>query len=347
MRVLFCFGDGHWPRVKGGLQTATHDLCLALQQAGASPAVLCGLPADADGQPAPVHTPTEHDTSLGYPVFRSADPVRDLPLLAAAWEPTALVVQSGGRGFIDMTAAALTAGKPTAVYLHNVELASAGGWMAASPEVLVLANSAFTAQRWHALLGLHAHVVPPVVNAAACLAGLDAREKVLFVNPAPVKGVHLALALAGACPDIPFTFVHSWPLQSQWASQVAARVAALGNVVLLDAVDDMRPLYAQTRLLLMPSVWEEAFGRTVVEAQINGIPALASDRGALPQVVGAAGLVRSPHAPLADWVLALRTMYADPSPWQAAAKRQGLLHAAQTPLIAAELLGLLAAHASR
>ena len=339
--------DGHWPAVKGGLQTATHDLCVALLQAGANPAVLCGLPDTDDGQPAPEHTPLEHDTTLGYPVFRSARPVRDMSFLAAAWEPTALVVQTGGEGFISLTATALATGKPTAVYMHNVEHSALGGWLAPDPSVLVFVNSAFTAERWHALFGLRGHVIPPVVNAQACLAGLGAHDRVLFVNPVPVKGVELAFALAAACPDIPFTFVQSWTLQSQWASRVAARVAALGNVVLLDAVDDMRQLYADTRLLLMPSVWEEAFGRTVVEAQINGIPALASDRGALPQVVGQAGWVLSPHAPVAQWAQALRTMYADPSPWEAAAKRQGLLHAAQTPLIAAEFLGLLVAHAAR
>jgi glycosyltransferase involved in cell wall biosynthesis len=347
LKLLFCMADGHWPAVKGGLQTATHDLCVALLQAGASPAVLCGLPRTDDDQPAPEHTPLEHDTLLGYPVFRSASPVRDLPLLTAEWEPTALVVQSGGHAFIPLAATALATSKPMAVYLHNVEHSAVCGWLAPDPNVLVFVNSAFTAERWHALFGLRSHVIPPVVNAQACLAGLGTRDRVLFVNPVPVKGVELAFSLAAACPDIPFLFAQSWTLQSQWASYVASRVAALGNVVLLDAVDDMRPLYADTRLLLMPSVWEEAFGRTVVEAQINGIPALASDRGALPQVVGEGGRVLSPHAPQAQWAQVLRTMYADTSPWEGAAKRQGLMHAAQTPLIAAELLGLLAAHAVR
>jgi glycosyltransferase involved in cell wall biosynthesis len=337
----------HWPTLKGGLQTATHDLCMALLQAGGSPAVLCGLPRTDDDQPASEHTPLDHDTSLGYPVFRSADPVRDMPLLATTWDPSVLVVQTAGPIFIELASAALATGKPTALYMHNVEHATMGGWLVPDPNVLVLVNSAFTAERWQALFGLVSHVIPPVVNAQACLAGLGTRERILFVNPVPVKGVELAFALATACPDLPFTFIQSWPLQSQWAAYVRARAAVLPNVELLDAVEDMRPIYANTRLLIMPSVWEEAFGRTVVEAQINGIPALASDRGALPQVVGQAGCILSPHAPISQWVHALRTMYADISPWEGAAKRQGLLHAAQTPLIAAEFLSLLAAHAAR
>jgi glycosyltransferase involved in cell wall biosynthesis len=43
---------------------------------------------------------------------------------------------------------------------------------------------------------------------------------------------------------------------------------------------------ALTRALIVPSVWEEPFGRVAAEAMINGIPALVSDRGALPEAVG-------------------------------------------------------------
>ena len=35
---------------------------------------------------------------------------------------------------------------------------------------------------------------------------------------------------------------------------------------------DMRSVYAKCRILLAPSVWEEAYGRVVTEAQISGIP---------------------------------------------------------------------------
>src|SRR4051812_41990742 len=44
--------------------------------------------------------------------------------------------------------------------------------------------------------------------------------------------------------------------------------------------------FALTRLLVVPSVWEEPFGRVAAEAMINGIPPLVSDRGSLPHVIG-------------------------------------------------------------
>ena len=52
------------------------------------------------------------------------------------------------------------------------------------------------------------------------------------------------------------------------------------------AVPKPADYFALTRLLLVPSVWEEPFGRVAAEAMINGVPALVGNRGALPQVVG-------------------------------------------------------------
>jgi glycosyltransferase involved in cell wall biosynthesis len=44
--------------------------------------------------------------------------------------------------------------------------------------------------------------------------------------------------------------------------------------------------FALTRLLVVPSVWEEPFGRVAAEAMINAIPPLVSNRGSLPHVIG-------------------------------------------------------------
>ncbi len=41
----------------------------------------------------------------------------------------------------------------------------------------------------------------------------------------------------------------------------------------------------------MPSLGKESFGLVAAEAMLNGIPVLASNRGALPETVGDAGLL--------------------------------------------------------
>ena len=45
----------------------------------------------------------------------------------------------------------------------------------------------------------------------------------------------------------------------------------------------MESLWDTTKVLLMPSLWCEAWGLVVVEAQIRGIPVISSDAGAIPE----------------------------------------------------------------
>jgi glycosyltransferase involved in cell wall biosynthesis len=55
-------------------------------------------------------------------------------------------------------------------------------------------------------------------------------------------------------------------------------------------------LYAGATALLLPSFFE-GFGLPVLEAMTVGVPVIASDRGALPEVLGDAGLLVSPDDP--------------------------------------------------
>jgi glycosyltransferase involved in cell wall biosynthesis len=67
------------------------------------------------------------------------------------------------------------------------------------------------------------------------------------------------------------------------------------NLVLLPYLPDPQDFYprvfSQTKILLMPSLWEESFGLVAAEAMLNGIPVLASNRGALPDTVGQGGFI--------------------------------------------------------
>ena len=343
MRVLFVSDHPHLPDVRGGLQTTTHDLCLALRQVGAEAAVLCGRGEHgaAPASPGAVET----DAALGYPVTRAGAPQDALAAVAGTWDASVVVVQSG-TALAPMVAASLRSGRPTAVYLHNVEVHQLRGHLVPDPSLLYLGNSQFTAKRWHALCGLRCEVVPPLVQPEAYRAERTG-DRVLFVNPVPVKGVELMFALAARCPELPFLVQESWQIQGPFREHCRRRARQLGNISWCEPTEDMRAVYAQTRMLLMPSVWEEAFGRTVVEAQMNGLPVLASQRGALPQLVGDSGITLDPHAPIETWDEALRQLYAPGSKWRAASRAQGDAHAASAPLIVADFLSLLAAHAAR
>lgn len=49
------------------------------------------------------------------------------------------------------------------------------------------------------------------------------------------------------------------------------------------AVADMEPVYDEMSVLVVPSLWQEAWGLVATEAQIRGIPVIAADIGGLPE----------------------------------------------------------------
>lgn len=337
MRVLFVSNYPHLPDIHGGLQTTTHDLCLAIQAMGGHAAVLCGQP-DASA------APLSQDSQLGYRVMRARHPETVLAEAAASWHAEVIVVQTG-TSLLPMVIRSLATGLPTAVYLHNVETHQLAGTLTPDPSLRYFANSDFTAQRWRVLSGIDCCVIPPIVAPERYLVD-HTGEQVLFVNPTPIKGVEILFALAAACPELPFLVYESWHLAPAWREHCLVRAQALGNIRWCAPTLDMREAYAQAKVLLMPSIWEESFGRTVIEAQLNGLPVLASHRGALPALVGEGGITLDPHAPMADWAQALRQLYATASEYHHAARQRGMRHAAATPLVVGQLLTELALHAA-
>jgi alpha-1,3-rhamnosyl/mannosyltransferase len=53
-------------------------------------------------------------------------------------------------------------------------------------------------------------------------------------------------------------------------------------------VSDREALYSGARALILPSI-DEGFGVPALEAMSAGVPVIASNRGALPEVIGSGG----------------------------------------------------------
>ena len=117
---------------------------------------------------------------------------------------------------------------------------------------------------------------------------------VTFVNPRPEKGAavfaRIALELGRRRPEIPLLVVEGRGTAAGLA-RVPVDLSELPNLHRMANTPDPRDFYRVSRVVLMPSLWRESLGRVAVEAMANGIPVLASDRGALPETLGDAGFV--------------------------------------------------------
>jgi glycosyltransferase involved in cell wall biosynthesis len=82
----------------------------------------------------------------------------------------------------------------------------------------------------------------------------------------------------------------SGQLVAKVAELLGLDIRAMDNVHLAANVSSASSIYAVTRVLLVPSLLESA-GRVAVEAELNGIPVIASNRQGLPETVGDGGFL--------------------------------------------------------
>jgi glycosyltransferase involved in cell wall biosynthesis len=102
---------------------------------------------------------------------------------------------------------------------------------------------------------------------------------VTMVNPCGYKGLPILLGLADARPAVRFLAVPTWGTTAADRAELARRP----NIEPAEPVHDIADLLRRTRSLLMPSLWDETFGYTAVEAMLHGVPVLAADVGGLSE----------------------------------------------------------------
>jgi glycosyltransferase involved in cell wall biosynthesis len=197
------------------------------------------------------------------------------------------------------------------VYIRDAETVHEMGADSFPAHVPLITNSAFAARKVAAHTGRKVSTLMPYVEKTRYMTSAEGRY-VTFINPVPKKGVELAIRIATACPEIPFLFVEGWPQPKGAWHALTRRTAAVPNITLKRSVIDMRQIYAQTRVLLVPSQWEESWARVVTESHFSGIPVLASDIGGLRESVGGGGILVPPSSPVERWADELRSLYARP-----------------------------------
>jgi glycosyltransferase involved in cell wall biosynthesis len=184
----------------------------------------------------------------------------------------------------------------------------------------VVCSSDFLAGQTCKVIGRTAHVVYPCPETEFGVAG-DPQGYVTMINPHRVKGIETFIEIATRMPVEKFLLVESWKLMDRDLAALEERLAGVPNVRFVRRVSDMRQVYGQTKLLLVPSVWEEGFGMVAVEAQSCGIPVIASARGGLPESVGDGGLLIDDYLNAHAWVSAIGHLSNDDAHYAAFAAR--------------------------
>lgn len=123
-------------------------------------------------------------------------------------------------------------------------------------------------------------------------------KKITLINLFERKGGKFFNDLIKLLPDYEFLGV-----KGGYGTQ---EMSDLPNVTYLDNTPDAKKIYSQTRILLMPSIYE-SYGRTGIEAFCSGIPVIAAPTPGLKESLGDAGIFCKLDSPL-KWIEAIKSL---------------------------------------
>jgi glycosyltransferase involved in cell wall biosynthesis len=193
-----------------------------------------------------------------------------------------------------------------------------------------IANSQYTQQWITSIWGRDSAVVYPHIDFDFYTAPNGPSDAISMVNPIEMKGGTTFRTLAEQFPDRKFLAKGGWYSfrndDFSWDLDTLLIQGSTFHGVPLDVPDEeivkngptdvgfagvenvtfttepgILDIYAKTKVLLVPSIWQETFGRVVLEAMWNGIPVVASHQGGLPEACGGAGLLVEDFTNPAAW----------------------------------------------
>jgi len=197
------------------------------------------------------------------------------------------------------------------LWFHNDPQDTRGAYRAADRQrILARARRVVCVSEWVRARFLEG-VAGDASRAVVLPEGIDSRDApvaakenlIVYVGRMiPDKGVlPLAQALAQVLPQLPgWRALMIGDGEKKYMQQVAAALAPLGDRVALPGFlphEQIVAAMARAAIAVVPSQWQEAFGRTAIEAMAAGCATIVARRGALPELAGDAGLVVEPAPP--------------------------------------------------
>lgn len=322
MKVLFVTNSAHLPQQMGGGEVSAHELIKGLRSKNVDARLISALGANGwtyyinrlKSIISNKHYPS--DKTLGYEVYRGwvnewgIDQGVD-EIISQGWSPDVFIVT--GKKPFGAAKSLRRFGVKIILKLVDVEEDNYLDLDSSASEYIYVANSNFTAKSVRSQYGVEVHyVVPPYIDYSRfSKSKLGTGQYVTLINPHPLKGGFVLLEIAKRNPTIPFLVVESWPLMPSYKASFLEEVKKLGNIKYIDATMNMDAVFRDTRVLLVPSQYEEAWGRVINEAQYNGVPVIASSQGGMPEAVGNAGIVVQVKDNIDQWNFELQKLLSD------------------------------------
>ncbi len=172
---------------------------------------------------------------------------------------------------------------------------------------LIFSPSEATAKLYHDMDGIDVKAVGQFIYRDRVTSNPNKRDPkyITLVNPAPEKGlaifVKLAMAYHQKHPEQRFLVVKSVGNYQRciaalhYADGAPFLVSGAPNPIpmidVAEHTDDIRLVYAISKVVVTPSVWHESWGCVATEANFNDIPVLSSKSGGLPEAVREGGIL--------------------------------------------------------
>jgi glycosyltransferase involved in cell wall biosynthesis len=367
-RLFFCSYHGY-ADPSSGAAISTRDLLEMLTARGWSCGVLCGPHTDFERARAPselLSAATGNATSargqdggIAYTLHhalaggvrltvyvpdraRPGEPAEDegrvflrlFERISGHFRPDVLLTYGGHWLARAIPGAARRQGTRVVFALHNFAYGDAGLFRDVDA---VLFPSRTARDHYRATLGIDGTAIPGPFDEGRLLCDARERRFLTFVNPQPEKGVYwfarIAYELGRRRPDIPLLVVEG-RAGRDWLHRVGLGKAGRANLYVMANTEDPRQFYRVSKAVLTPSLVPETLARVPIEAMMNGIPVLASRRGALTETLANGGFLfdvperykpESRVVPAADevrpWLETIERLWDDPAYYAAHSDR--------------------------
>lgn len=209
-------------------------------------------------------------------------------------------------GADDIINIATAYGKPILLFVYDVEvlIKKTLKRFAKNRHVSVVFPSRFALRTLNPYLGNKHYFIHQPVDQAYFECPPSRKTFITMINPVPEKGSAVIERIIQKLPEKKFLLVEGW----KRFRDLKTDYSAYPNVTMLPRQDDLLPVLARTKFILVPSLWEECIPRVATEAMAAGIPVIGSIRGGIPEAVGRGGILIRDYMSIPDWITAIRKL---------------------------------------